>query len=163
MSTKIDYMAIAPEVVRPLFDANKLLAKSSLEPALLNFIDLRASQLNGCGFCLALHMREGQALGENLDRLSGVAAWRDAPWYSERERVALEWTEALTHLSSAQVPGDLLNRLKAHFTEMEIVYLTLAVNTINSYNRFNVAFGTSSGRADTVFKMLHPEVVETPA
>ncbi|MDQ6931161.1 MAG: carboxymuconolactone decarboxylase family protein [Candidatus Eremiobacteraeota bacterium] len=163
MSTKINFTSAAPEVARSLFEAGALLAKSGLEPSLLTLVELRASQINRCAFCLALHMREGQALGESSDRLSGIAAWRDAPWYSERERAALEWTEALTQLAAQHPPSDLLGRMKAHYTEREIVYLTLAVTTINSYNRFNVAFGTSPADADAVFKMLHREAAAAHA
>jgi alkylhydroperoxidase family enzyme len=108
-------------------------------------------------------MREGQALGESSDRLSGVAAWRDAPWYSERERLALEWTEALTQLASQQPPSGLLERMKEQYNEREIVYLTLAVTTINTFNRFNIAFGTSPADADAVFKMIHPEAAPAHA
>lgn len=156
-------MSVAPEVVRPLYDAAKLLAQSGLEHNLLVLVELRASQLNRCAFCLALHMREGQALGESSDRLCGLPAWREAPWYSARERAALEWTEALTLVADEYPSGDLLARMKEHFSEREIVYLTLAVNSINSWNRLNVAFGTSPERADAVFKMLHPDAAPAHA
>ena len=163
MSSKLDYMSVAPEVGRALIASGGLLAMSGLEPNLLTLVELRASQLNRCAFCLALHMREGQALGETSDRLSGVAAWHDAPWYSERERLALEWTEALTHLAGQQPADDLLDRMKEHYNERELVYLTFAVTAINSFNRFNVAFGTSPEGADAVFKMMHPEAVPAHA
>jgi AhpD family alkylhydroperoxidase len=156
MPTTLQYQNVAPEVLQPLYDMNKLLAKSGLEPTLLTLVELRASQLNRCAFCLALHTREAHALGEGGDRLSGLVAWREAPWYSARERAALEWTEALT-LIAHQPPGaDLLARMKENFSDKELVYLTLAVNAINSWNRFNVAFGTSPEYADAVFKQLHP-------
>ncbi|HET7813348.1 MAG TPA: carboxymuconolactone decarboxylase family protein [Candidatus Baltobacteraceae bacterium] len=155
MSEKLDMQSVAPEVFRPLFESNKLLAASGLEQRLLTLVEIRASQINGCAFCLALHRREGEAAGESSDRLFGVAAWHDAPWYSERERAALEWTEAITQIAKERPAGDLLDRMKQHFTEREIVYLTVAVNVINSYNRFNVAFGTSPDRAEGVFNMLH--------
>lgn len=155
MSTTLDYQSVAPDVLRPLYEANNILAKSGLEPKLLALIELRASQINRCAFCLALHTREAEALGESGDRLIGLPAWREAPWYSARERAALEWTEALTQIADEPPNSNLLARMKEHFSESEIVYLTLAVNTINSWNRFNVAFGTSPALADTVFKMLH--------
>jgi AhpD family alkylhydroperoxidase len=155
MSAPIDYSSLAPEAVRPLYEAGKLLAKSGLEQNLLVLVELRASQINRCAFCLALHMREGQALGESIDRLTGVGAWREASWYSARERVAIEWTEALTEVARKQPDDDLLARVREQFNEREIVYLTLAVTLINSWNRFNVAFGTPPERAEEVFKMLH--------
>ena len=157
MSTNvIDYNAVAPEAVRPLYEAVKALAKSGLEQNLLTLVELRASQLNRCAFCLALHMREGQALGESLDRLSGVAAWREASWYSPRERAALEFTEALTALAAAHPSSDLLPHMREVFTDRELVYLILAINTINAWNRFNVAFGTPPEKAEAVFRQLHP-------
>jgi AhpD family alkylhydroperoxidase len=85
MTLTLDYLSVAPDVVRPLYEANKLLAKSGLEPNLLMLVELRASQINRCAFCLALHTREAEALAESSDRLSGLVAWREAPWYSARE------------------------------------------------------------------------------
>ena len=156
MSTKVDYFTIAPEIVRPFQETGKLLAGSGLEEKLLVLVTTRASQINRCAFCLALHTREGLALGDSYDRLIGLPAWRESPWYSARERAALEWTEALTLVADKEPDSDLLARLKEQFSEREIVYLTLAITLINSYNRFNVAFGTSPERADAVFKQLHP-------
>ncbi|MGH7738048.1 MAG: carboxymuconolactone decarboxylase family protein [Candidatus Tyrphobacter sp.] len=163
MEAKLNYTTVVPEIMHPFMETSALLAKSGLERNLLNLVELRASQINGCAFCLALHMREGQALGESSDRLSGVAAWHDAPWYGARERLALEWTEALTRLSNGRPPDDLLARLREQFDDREIVYLTLAVTLINSYNRFNVAFGTSPEGADAVFRMIHPQTAAAHA
>ena len=158
MSEKLNYLAVAPEIARPLYDTNKLLANSGLEENLQTLVQIRASQINGCAFCLALHRREGEAAGESADRLYGLAAWHDAPWYSERERLALEWTEALTQIAKERPPESLFEQMKEHFTEREIVYLTVAVNAINSWNRFNVAFGTSPARAEELFEMQHRTV-----
>lgn len=158
MSEKLNYLSVAPEVARPLFDMHKLLAGCGLEPGLLTLIQIRASQINGCAFCLELHRLEGEAAGESADRLYGLAAWHDATWYSERERAALEWTEALTRIANQRPPDTLFERMKEHFTEREIVYVTVAVNAINAWNRLNVAFGTSPERAREVFNMQHPAV-----
>lgn len=163
MSAKIDYLSVAPEVARSLFDGGKLLARLGLEPGLLALVALRASQINGCAFCVALHWREGTALGESNDRLFGVSAWRDAPSYSARERAALEWTEALTLLAKEHPSGELLARMQAQFDDREIVHLTMAIALTNTWNRFNVAFGTSPENADGAFKMLHPEAALTHA
>ncbi|MGZ3506268.1 MAG: carboxymuconolactone decarboxylase family protein [Vulcanimicrobiaceae bacterium] len=156
-------MSVAPEVVRPLYEANKLLAQAGLEPSLHVFMELRASQLNRCAFCIALHMRLGQAEGESLDRLSGVAAWREASWYTARERAALEWTEALTLVANQHPGSELLERMKEHFSDRELAYLTLAINTINSYNRFNVGFGTPPEGAEALFKMLQAQAAPAHA
>ena len=137
-----------------MHDAGKALMQSDLDPKLLNLVLMRASQLNRCAFCLALHMREGKALGDTDDRLFGVAGWREASWYDARERVALEWTEALTQVSLQPPSDDLRARVREQFTEREIVYLTYAIGLINSFNRANVAFGTSPDGAEAVFKAL---------
>lgn len=140
-----------------MYEAGKILAESSLEPTLLHLVELRASQINRCAFCIALHTRQIEALsGEHGDRISGLPAWREAPWYSERERAALEWTEALTGIARHH-PGDaLFERVKEHFSDREMAELSLAIATINAWNIFNVGFGTPPERADQVFAQLHP-------
>lgn len=163
MTTKIDYQSEAPELLHPMYETGKLLAQSGLEPKLQTLVQLRASQINGCAFCLALHRREGHALGDTDDRMFGVAAWREAPWYSERERLALEWTEALTRIPAQRPADDLLPRLHEHFSNREIVYLTHAINAINAWNRLNVAFGTSPEYAQAVFERLRPSHAATAA
>jgi AhpD family alkylhydroperoxidase len=155
MTQRLDFMSVAPQALAPLFDAGKILAESGLSRNLLTLIQLRASQMNGCAFCLALHTREGKLVGESDDRLYGVAAWRDAPWYSDRERAALEWTEELTDLGNHGPDDELFARVKEQFSDSELVHLTLAITTINAYNRFNVAFRTSPNRAEAVFQHLY--------
>lgn len=163
MSVKINYQTVAPELLRPMYETSKLIAGSGLDRKLLTLVELRASQMNRCAFCLALHMREGKALGDTDDRLFGVAGWREASWYSARERAALEWTEALTAVAQAHPPADLAARMQEHFTERELVYLTHAIAVINTWNRLNVAFGTPPERAEDVFKMLHGAATATAA
>ena len=155
MTQRIDYTTIAPDALQALYGLGKPLAKSGLEQSLLVLVQLRASQINRCAFCLALHAREAEALGEGGDRIACLPAWREAAWYSTRERAALEWTEALTVIAAEHPPGNLVARMKEHFSDAELVYLTLAVATINAYNRFNVAFGTPPEGAESVFRMLH--------
>ena len=149
--------------MRPLFESGKVLAKSSLEPVLQNFVLIRASQINGCAFCLALHMREVQALGESGDRVNGLSAWRDAPWYSERERAALEWTEALTHISTQHIDDALYERVKKHFSDREMAELSYGITMITTWNMLNVGFRTDPARAEEVFKMLHPNAAAASA
>jgi len=157
MPIEIEFLAVAPEAFGPLLDGAKLLAQSGLEPSLLVLVDLYASQLNGCAFCTALHTREGQALGEAGDRLSGVCAWQDASSYTARERAALEWTKAVTFIADERDKDELLDRLTKYFNHREIVYLTLAIVLINSWNRFNIAFSNPPEGAEAVFNQLHPD------
>jgi AhpD family alkylhydroperoxidase len=156
MSANIDFMNIAPETANLLFEMGKLLAQSGLDPKLKTLIELRASQINGCAFCLALHHREATALGESNDRIVGLSAWREASWYTPRERAALEWTEALTLAAQGHPSPDMVARMKEQFTEREILYVTLAVNVINAWNRLNIACGNPPEAAEAVFKSLHP-------
>jgi AhpD family alkylhydroperoxidase len=153
---RLDYQSAAPHVLKPLYETNKVLAGTSLEPALLTLVQIRASQINGCAFCLALHAREAQALGERGDRISGLPAWREAPWYSDRERAALEWTEALTAIGRRHPDGALFERVKAQFSDRELAELSLSIATITAWNMLNVGFGTPPERAEEVFRMLHP-------
>ncbi len=137
-----------------MYEATKILSQSSLEAGLLHLVELRASQINRCAFCIALHYRQMEALGERGDRISGLPAWREAPWYSDRERAALEWTEALTGVSAHHPDDALFQRVKEQFTDREMAELSLAVATINSWNILNIGFGTPPEAAEAVFKQL---------
>jgi AhpD family alkylhydroperoxidase len=120
--------------------------RSGLEESLLNLVDLRASQINGCAYCLDMHTKDARAAGESEQRLSLLPAWREArSFYSEREQAALEWTEAVTLVAEDHVPDDIYERVRPHFTDEELANLTLAIATINSWNRLNVAFRTPAG------------------
>jgi len=115
-------------------------AHKQLEPSLLNLIDIRASQINGCGYCLDMHTKDARAAGETEQRIYTVNAWRDTPFFTDRERAALEWTEAVTLVADTNVPDDVYERVKKQFNEEELVALTFAVIVINSWNRLNVSF-----------------------
>jgi AhpD family alkylhydroperoxidase len=156
MSLKLDVQNIAPETMRPLMAwGRQLHEQCGLDPKLLALIDIRASQINGCAFCIALHMRQGQALDDTIDRLTGVGAWRHSPWYSEKERAALAWTEALTRLGDTVPDETAAAAVRTQFTDREIVYLTAAITVINAFNRMNVGLGASPEGAEAVFQMLH--------
>lgn len=143
MTQRLAYNAVAPEAVRFFNHAGQYLRTStSLEPTLLHLVFLRASQMNGCAFCIAMHWREAKEDGINDDRLHGLAAWREAPWYSERERAALAWTEAVTDVMHSHVPDEAYVQARSAFSERELVDLTLAINVINSWNRFAISFRT---------------------
>jgi AhpD family alkylhydroperoxidase len=121
------------------------LRKSSLEPALRELVKTRASQINGCAYCLDMHTKDARAQGETEQRLYALNAWRETPFYTGRERAALEWTEQLTLIAGRDVPDDLYQRVREQFTDEELVLLTLAVVQINAYNRFAIPFRPEVG------------------
>ncbi len=118
---------------------------SGLDGTLLNLVRMRASQINHCGFCLDMHSKEARAHGETEQRLYCLEAWREAPFYTERERAALAWSEAVTLLTDGFVPDSVFAEVRAHFSDAELANLTLAVVAINGWNRFGVAFRTVPG------------------
>jgi AhpD family alkylhydroperoxidase len=142
MNQKIDLFAAAPGLVKAWRDASiSLSALSTLEPRLTELVKLRASQINGCANCLNLHVVEARAAGETNQRIDVLPAWREAPCYTDRERAALGWTEAMTRLSEGKDHEQAYATLKAHFTDEEQVKLTVAINIINGWNRLAVGFG----------------------
>ena len=145
MKQRIDLLEKGQKVIKALGALSVYLAKSSLEPQLINLIDFRVSQINGCAYCLDMHSKDLRAAGETEQRLYTIAAWREAPFYSERERAALAWAEAVTRLNDGNVPDDVYEEARRQFSEEELIDLTVAVTTINTYNRINIAFKTPAG------------------
>ena len=139
MRTRIDFTRVSMQALRPLFALGAQVEASSLEHSLLELVKMRSSQLNGCAYCLELHSKDARAAGETEQRLYGLEAWREAPYYSARERAALEWTEAVTLVAETGVPDHVYERVREQFSEDELVHLTLAVVAINGWNRLNVA------------------------
>jgi AhpD family alkylhydroperoxidase len=139
MTTKIDPFAAAPALMKQ-WTGTTLAIAGSLEPILAHLVEIRASQLNGCANCLNMHTAEARAKGETEQRIYLLSAWREAPCYSERERAALAWTDALTSLSTDRL-ASAREELQAHFSEEEQVKLTLMINAINGWNRLAVGFG----------------------
>jgi AhpD family alkylhydroperoxidase len=139
MTNRIDPFAAAPQPMKHWMDASQAIAKS-IDPTLAHLVEIRASQLNGCANCLNMHTAEARARGETEQRIYLLPAWREAPCYSERERAALAWTDALTTLAHDRL-GAAREELQAHFTEEELVALTLMINVINGWNRLAVGFG----------------------
>ncbi len=121
------------------------LSACGLEDSLIQLMKMRASQINGCAFCLDMHSKDARAAGETEQRLYGLDAWREAPYYSERERAALEWAEAVTLVADTHVPDAVYERVSQHFDEAELVNLTLAVIAINGWNRLAIASRTKAG------------------
>jgi AhpD family alkylhydroperoxidase len=150
VTDRIAPASVAPEALRPLYIAGNYLGKSPIEPALRNLVYLRASQMNACAFCIAMHWREAKDSGLSDDHLHGLPAWRETPWYSERERAALAWTEAVTDIAHSHVPDEVYEQARSVFTDRELVDLTLAINTINSWNRFMIAFRANPETAPDV-------------
>lgn len=145
MSTRIDYTKIAPEAFRAMFGLERYVRDSGLEPALLQLIKMRASQINGCAYCLDMHSKDARAAGETEQRLYLLNAWREAPFYTERERAALAWTEALTLIAENHVPDEIYNEVRQHFSEKELADLSLAVVAINGWNRLSISLRAEVG------------------
>lgn len=133
------------DVLKAMLGLSAPLEGSTLEPALLELVKMRASQINGCGYCLDMHSKDARHAGETEQRLYLLSVWREAPLYTDRERAALAWTEALTTLEHQQVPDQVHEQVRAQFSEEELVRLTLAVVAINGWNRFNIAFDVVPG------------------
>jgi AhpD family alkylhydroperoxidase len=141
MTAKINLFAAAPQLMKSWMDVSTAVA-ASLEPTLIELVKIRASQINGCANCINLHTTEAREKGEAEQRIYLLSAWREAPYYTERERAALDWTEALTRLSEGHAHrASAYEALKAQFTEEEQVKLTLMINIINGWNRLGVGFG----------------------
>jgi AhpD family alkylhydroperoxidase len=145
MTARIDLMHVNPGVIKAMLGLERQIRQAGLDRALLDLVRMRASQINGCAYCLDMHSKDARASGETEQRLYGLDAWRETPYYSERERAALEWTEALTLVAETRVPDDVYERVRAQFSEDELVHLTLAVVAINGWNRLNVAARTVPG------------------
>jgi AhpD family alkylhydroperoxidase len=135
MKSRIDLAKVAPGVYRAMLGLEKYLHDCGLETSLLDLVRMCASQINGCAFCLDMHSKDARAAGETEQRLYLLDAWREAPFYSERERAALAWTEALTLVADNHVPDEIYNEVRQHFSEEELVNLSLAVVAINGWNR----------------------------
>jgi AhpD family alkylhydroperoxidase len=138
-------MKIAPGAMKPLYGLEKYLAECGLAPSLIDLIKLRASQINGCAYCIDMHTKDARARGESEQRLYELVAWRETPFYTERERAALAWTEAVTLIADGHVPDEVYEQAREQFTEQELVNLTLAIVAINGWNRFAISFRTVPG------------------
>jgi AhpD family alkylhydroperoxidase len=138
--SRLNPFAAAPAAMKAMLDLENQVKASGLEMSLIHLVKTRASQINGCAFCIHMHTREARADGETEERLYLLDAWRESPLYSDRERAALAWTEALTLVAQTHAPDEDYALLKAHFTDEEQVKLTLAISAINAWNRFAIGF-----------------------
>ena len=146
MEQRLNYRTAAPDAFKPMYEMEAYLKSCGLDHTLVKLVKVRASQLNGCAYCLHMHTSEARAAGESERRLYLLDAWHESQLYTPRERAALGWTEALTLVSETHAPGDAYDALKAQFTPKEIVDLTMAICQINSWNRLMVGF-----------RAVHPE------
>ncbi|MGH8190944.1 MAG: carboxymuconolactone decarboxylase family protein [Rhodanobacteraceae bacterium] len=145
MTQRINYTQASPEGFKAMLALQQHVEKSGLEPKLLELVKMRASQINGCAYCLDMHSKDARAMGETEQRLYLLNAWRESPFYSERERAALAWTEALTRISKNDVPDELYEEVRKQFSEKELVDLSLAIVAINGWNRLAIPFRSEPG------------------
>lgn len=137
---RLNYAKAAPKTLQAMLAISEVAKQSGLEESLLYLIDARASQINGCAFCIDMHIRDAKAAGETDDRINLLTAWREVDLYTPRECAALAWTEKLTRLADSHVTDEDFNAVRKEFSEEELANLTLAIVTINGWNRFNVGF-----------------------
>ncbi|HKV92037.1 MAG TPA: carboxymuconolactone decarboxylase family protein [Candidatus Angelobacter sp.] len=145
MKARIDYLQAAPTVINAMLGLEKYLRTTKLDESLVLLICLRASQINGCAYCVDMHWKDLKAVGESDQRLYGLDAWEESPYYAERERAALAWTEAVTNVRDGHVPDEVYEKVRQQFTEKDLADLTLAIAAINSWNRLNIAARTIPG------------------
>ncbi len=153
MSQRIDYMQRSPELCKKYIEFSMLLKKGTIEESTLHLVEIRASQINGCGFCVDMHVKQAKLHGERELRLYHLPIWRESTLFSPRERAALTWTEALTQLPPHGVPQDVYDRVRTQLSEKELSDLTFAVMSINGWNRINVGFQTVPGSSDAAFRL----------
>lgn len=151
MSQRIDYQKQSPELFKKFVEFSLAFKHSAIEESIRDLVEIRASQLNGCAFCLDMHVKEATIHGERPLRLHHVAIWRESTLFSTRERAALAWTEILTQIPAQGVPDDLYERVRTQLSEKELSDLTFLVMSINAWNRVNVAFRIVPGTYDKAF------------
>jgi AhpD family alkylhydroperoxidase len=148
MNARLNYAKNSPELTRKLYELSGLVKKTSIGNTLLDLIDIRASQLNGCAFCVDMHSKEAKMHGERELRIYHLPVWRESPLFSDAEKAALEWTEAVTRLGPQGISDELYERVRAHFSEVQLSELTFAVGVINLWNRLGVSFRSVPGSGD---------------
>jgi len=151
MTQRIAYTHQSPALFKKFLEFSGALKESGIDQQIHDLVNIRASQLNGCAFCLDMHVKEAKIHGERELRLHHLSIWRESPLFSARERAALIWTEILTRLPEHGVPDEIYEQVRAHFSEKELTDLTFLVMGINSWNRVNVAFQTPPGSADKAY------------
>lgn len=151
MSQRINYVQQSPELFKKFLDFNNLMKDCAIEENIRDLVEIRASQINGCGFCLDMHVKLATIHGERELRLHHLAIWRESTLFTPRERAALAWTEVLTRLPEQGVPDDIYERVRTQLSEKELSDLSYVVMAINAWNRINVAFRTVPGSSDKAY------------
>ncbi|HZS55316.1 MAG TPA: carboxymuconolactone decarboxylase family protein [Bryobacteraceae bacterium] len=145
MQARMDIQKVAPQAYAPMAGLESYVRNSGLEPTLLELVKVRASQINGCAYCIDMHTKDARANGESEQRLYSLDAWRETPFFTDRERAALAWTEAITLISQTHAPDDVYEEVRQRFTDLELVNLTMAIVAINGWNRFMIGFRVVPG------------------
>jgi len=145
MQPRLDYHQKASGAYEAMLDLERFVRDCGLEHPLLELVKTRASQINGCAYCIDMHTKDARSAGETEQRLYGLSAWRETPFYTDRERAALEWTETLTLISQNEVADELYDRVRQYFNEQELINLTMAVIAINGWNRLAIPFRSVPG------------------
>ncbi|ALK96089.1 alkylhydroperoxidase [Massilia sp. WF1] len=158
MTQRIDYIKQAPNLFKKFVEFNTLIHDGAIEENICDLVAIRASQMNGCGFCLDMHVKQAVIHGERPLRLHHLAAWRESTLFSPRERAALAWTEALTVLSPQGVPDEVYERVRTQLSETELTDLTYEIMAINAWNRVNVAFKVVPGSFDKAWGLDKAEL-----
>jgi AhpD family alkylhydroperoxidase len=145
MKERLNYAQVSPDALKAMRELEKYVTDSGFERSLYELVKIRASQINGCAYCLDMHTKDARKAGETEQRLYALSAWRETPFFTERERAALEWTEALTLISENDVPNSLYDGVRKHFDGKEMVALSIAIVAINGWNRLAIGFRTVPG------------------
>jgi AhpD family alkylhydroperoxidase len=145
MEPRLIYHTVSPEPFKIMYSMEKYFTDCGLDKGLLHLIKLRASQINGCAYCIDMHSKDARASGETEQRLYGLNAWQEAPYYTPRERAALEWTEALTNIAETHAHDAAYNAAREHFSDKELVDLSWAIAMINAWNRIAIGFRAKAG------------------
>ncbi len=145
MQPRLDFTKVAPGALKAMYSLQKYVDECGLEQSLIELVKVRASQINGCAYCIDMHTKDARANGETEQRLYALNAWRETPFYTERERAALTWTEAVTLITEGHVPDEVFEEVRAHFSDEELINLTTAVVAINSWNRLCISFRVVPG------------------
>lgn len=162
MSQRLNYFQLSPQLTKQVLDMSKTIEGGPLGHTIIDLVNIRVSQLNGCGFCLDMHVKEAKIHGENELRLYHVPIWRESTLFSARERAALEWAETVTRLPEHGITDEMYERVRSQFSDAEISELTFAVGVINMWNRLNISFKAVPGSLDQMLGLTKAGLSDVP-